>query len=676
MSGVAFAGAIVAITASAQAANVKAVRIGASEARARIVFDLDAAAAHEEALSADKDRLSVVLSGATAVGTLIASPIGLVAAVEKSADVALTRFEFRLAERGRIARTLLIPPNADSANYRLMIDIASSPDAPEAFQISSAEMAPDADAAPAEIPQSDRCAQVRLDRTPSRSAGAPLADPYRCDRQPEISWKGPNRVEVDYSPSNLALTQTQRLGGDVVFPVKHLYAASLDPTRSWRSEVDGAVSLTDSDAVDVKLSFGLFDMERPIAYARGGVGAERFNTWRSNAVSDTAISVSAFDGRLSAAAGASYAETGLRQRTEAEPWLWVFEDPRRPDKLDRAEAAFARLGFEVGDNAASAKFAFAYSTTGEGYRSYQSQTIDDILYEGNALSLQSDFRLGGSKLRIDHEAVDGPVISFDTTRFRISRGAVTLKARVSDDRAQDAGLLLGDDRTVGGDVTLDLSKLLPAGLAGVLPDEIRLGYSERSANGATAFNSDAARRNSIGLGLRKEGEHFSTDIYVFKNVRDDLSELADFRTASQYGADINQSFFGDSWDFSLYANMSDLKRERRFFVDGAERVVSGGASFTKKFEKIPTMRVAFDAFQYSADYVSSDYAFQNHDLSVRLEADISEMLLTGKHQPVDRARPLGLWLAAYHGWSTFADSDATADSEVETRLMLLLRKTN
>jgi hypothetical protein len=208
------------------------------------------------------------------------------------------------------------------------------------------------------------------------------------------------------------------------------------------------------------------------------------------------------------------------------------------------------------------------------------------------------------------------------------------------------------------------------------PDNVFLGASQRSAIEPTLFGSGDAVRRSYGLGAAKTGDHFYTDVYFYWNERNDFSDAAGFENTTEFGADIVQSFFFDDWDLSLYALMSDMKRRSGFARDRSERIFSGGAAFSKKFERLPDIRVSVDAFQLDADYLRDDYAFESHDISLRAEADISEMLLTGLNYNADENRPLSVYLGAYSGWSIFDDSLSAGERDNETRLLIMLRREN
>ena len=663
-------GAAASAAGGAYAAELAAVRLGAESDRTRIVFDLDGVASHDARLSKDRRSLVVVLTGVSATAPRLGRAVGVAGAssVETRPDGLVVTTALR--EDAVIRRSFVLDGRERGAR-RIVVDLAPAPAPPAVVAVPPASTV---DEAPPPPRHADACATIRRDRMPDRAAPTPDGvDRFRCTPQPEIAWKSPNRVVVAYAPERLTLTQSLRLGADVIPLQKHIHAGALGADRSWRSEVDATTTLVDGDDARLDLSVGLFDMRRPLPNQRGGVGAERFDNWQSSANADAALSLSAFAERLRAAAGYGWSESAWSRRREDEPWLWVYDAPRG-ERRSRAGGGFLSLDADLlHTDALAASASFSYTGTGPGYRSFQTDTVRDILYEGETLAAATSVAAGGSKLRVEYERHDETSYGYESWRAKLVRGAVTLRARLSDEVAAGEGAVYVDDRTAAGDVTLDIGRAF-GDIPAWAPDEVRLGFSRRDARDDTVVSSSLAERVSYGVGASKSGAHFSTDVYVYRNMRDDLSARADFKAASEWGADVSQSFFGEGWDFSIYANMSDLRRERRFFPAGDERIVSGGASFMKRFRDLPTFRLAFDAFRYSADYVRDEYAFMNRDLGLRAEIEFAESLLTGEPTPADNDRPLSLYLAAYRGWSVFRDNYDNDDPSAETRFMLLLRR--
>jgi hypothetical protein len=663
----------------ALAAALKSVRIGVSGDATRVVFDLVGAPQYDAAISSERE-LIVRLKGASPGGVRVAEPSGLVAAARGESTADGAAFHFPLHDGAQIKSVFVLPPGGGNADHRLVVDLAPAPAALFAARSigePAARFSPAAPGLSAFDAQAAHtgCAPIRLDKTPAKEPERSALDRFACPAQPLIDRLTANFAQVQFPEQRLTLTQTHQLGPDVVWPQKHVYAGSLDATKSWRSEIDAAYSLIDDGDMTLAATFGLFENQMPIPSMRGGVGTDRFATWRGNAVADAAVTFTGFEGRLSLTSGVAMSETTLRQRIEDEPWLWIFEPHRIADRSDQAGANFQKFVAKVFDSPDfKAAVELAHTSTGDDFRSFQSNTPVYLLYEGETLDLKTKLQAGKLKFEYGKEVHSGPYFSYDRNNFRVSRGAVTVKGGFETQSTAFDGIVFSNDRTIRGKASFDLNTILGSDAPKFLPDEVNVGYTERSALEATAFNSADAVRRTVGLGASKSGDHFQTDIYAYWIARNDFTDAFDFAASTMFGVDFTQSFFGDDWDFSIYANMSDMNRTRDFVDFGRERSLSGGVSFKKEFEKIPDIRFSFDAFQYATDYFRDDYIFRNHDLSLKLEADLSEMLFTGYHYIVDEERPLSVYLAAYRGWSIFEDSFGPPSDDSETRVLLLLRR--
>jgi hypothetical protein len=635
------------------AASLTKIRFGESSEGTRIVFELDETPKYEAAISPRGGLLRVTFADVSGPTASVGSYAGLIASTEREAADGVMEYSFVLAQPAAIRDAFALPPANGIAAYRLVIDLAPAP------VVSSAFTAPHEDY------------ESGFDRNADAVPAAPLFEQFERPEPPSVAWKNPNLVEVAYDSLRLSVTQSQRLGADVVAAQKYLQTSGLDASKSWRSEIDAAYALLDDGGASANLNFGLFNTYRPLALTRGGFATDSLDRWRGNAVADAAFSMSAFDGRLNLASGVALSETTLRHRLEDEPWLWIYEDGA--ERSDRDTASFQKLEATLFNSTRfKATLNLLYVDTGENFRSFQSNSIADIIYEGETLTLSGKIVAGSSKIEYDKESHADPVYAFDRNIVRLSRGAVSLRANIATERAASDGVVFLNDEIVSSEISLDLNKIF--GRVEWLPDDIRVGYSERSALEASLFSSENAVRQSIGFGIGKGGEHFSTDLYVFWNARNDFRDAGDFAASSEFGVDVTQSFSGDNWDLSLYAGMSDMSQRRAAIAYGSQRQFTGGMTFSKQFETLPDISISFDAFDFAAEYIANDDFLRSHDLSLRAEMDVSEMLFTGERRPIERGRPLSILLGAYQGWTVSEDAFTGAQRDPETRVLLLLRR--
>lgn len=510
------------------------------------------------------------------------------------------------------------------------------------------------------------------------ASGGPAQAPagvsrFACPPRPTVERTGADSVIVDFAPLRLTLAQTQKLGADVVAAQRHVNALSLDAGRAWRSEIDATIGGPDGPGLETEFRFGMFDTRRPIISTRGGFGTDELDRWRSNSVIDAAFALRGFGGRLDYSAGVASSETGLVRRSSDEPWLWVFEpDPARATR-SRDAAIFQKFGAKLGEDGLTASVEALYTKTGEDFRSFQTNTPADILYEGETIGAVATLEAEKTYLSFEKNVHADRYYAFDENTLRFVRGAFGLKAGFSREEMRDSALLFSSDEIISARFQVKLSDLL-SNAPDWAPDAVNFGASQRSSRAATLFNPDGAMRRSYGVGLTKAGANFATDIYVYWNERDDLASAGEFSGANEFGADIIHSFFFENWDLSLYAVMSDLARKRAFTRDGGETLLSGGVSFSRRFKALPDIEVRLDAFSFDAGYPREEYAFESRDVSLRIDADISETLLSGLGYVVDEERPFSVHLGAYQGWSVFDDALSSADNERETRLLLMLRR--
>ncbi len=500
---------------------------------------------------------------------------------------------------------------------------------------------------------------------------------FRCPPTAEISWRGANTVSVDYQQPRLSLTQRHRVGADVISAQTHIHAGTLTATESWRSEVDAALHLLDTPDSRLTLKVGFFDTQSPIVVTRGGFGVRDFDRWRTNAVADAAVIYSAYKDRLVFGAGVAAAETGFRFSRHDAPWMWVYE----PNQLNlnytkRDEAAWLSLtGKPVVRDDLKLSFALSYMNTGLDFRSFQTNTDTDFLYEGETFNFSSDVEIGATSFRFARRTHADAYYAFDKNFARLERGAVSLKLNQSRAKTSDGRLTIAHDETVGARLALDLGKIFKEGET-FLPDSINVGVSRRRAIEAGLFSSAGAVRSAFGVGMEKAGEHYSTDIYVYWKERDEFTSAPGPFATTEFGADVVHSVFFDDWSLSVYALMSDLTQRRQFAIDGRDRTLSGGIAFAKSFKELPPIDLSLDLFQAEARSLFDEYAFRTHDVSIRAETNISGLVFAGRRTSAlrDEASPLSLFLGVYSGWSLSEDDVFGRLNENEARLLLMLKK--
>lgn len=490
---------------------------------------------------------------------------------------------------------------------------------------------------------------------------------------PNIKWSGTRRVELRSDNDQLVMKQFHSAGADVVKAFKHINASSLNANRTWRSDIDTTLKLYEDQNYVTQVSFGLFDTKRPLILTKGGFGLGEFDRWRKNSVIDGAVSVRSVDGKIEYDLGAAVSETTLQQRLSDDPALWIYEPLTNRNRIDRSSGIFQRLkavAFQNDDS--KVWFQFSHADTGQAFRNFQSSNIADLYYEGETLNSVVAMEFGETSVSFEKEVHDDAFFANNLNTFRFASGAFGIKATIENDELRDEGLLLSSNAILSARFSIGISKLWDDA-PDWIPDEINFGASQRSAQEATFFNSEEAVRRSFGVGLGKSGEHFNADVFVYWNERNDFSADFSFENNVEFGADINYSLYFDDWDFSAYAIMSDLKQNRRFRRNGTERLLTGGVSFSKQFERLPDFSINLDAFSFDGDYFADEYAFQNHDISMRFEADISDSLFSGLRQRMTTEKPLSVYLGAYRGWSLYDDNFGPSERDGETRLLLMLR---
>ncbi len=138
VAGVGILGGVAASQAAAAGGGVLRVRLGGDQAETRLVIDLDRAASAKVASDGAADRHVVVsLPGVNVDAGLQGAGQGLVRAwtVERGATGA--RLNIELSRNAVIKRRFLLPPADGVANYRYVIDLASSAAAPAAPSIAA-----------------------------------------------------------------------------------------------------------------------------------------------------------------------------------------------------------------------------------------------------------------------------------------------------------------------------------------------------------------------------------------------------------------------------------------------------------------------------------------------------------------------------------------------------------
>ena len=156
------------MTAPALAADtrISGLRFGEANGRTRIVLDLDANALTHAGLSADQDRLEVIVPQSTWALPLGKLPraLGLAAAWYTSTSPGAATLTVDLNSPVRIAHSELLVPSVDSPFYRLVIDLAASaPPAPAPTVLA---------ARPPPIPAQKPASRLRPVDPPSAEASA------------------------------------------------------------------------------------------------------------------------------------------------------------------------------------------------------------------------------------------------------------------------------------------------------------------------------------------------------------------------------------------------------------------------------------------------------------------------------------------------------------------------
>ena len=582
-----------------------------------------------------------------------------IAAAPQSLDVMLS-----LKADVEIENTFVLKPMNGNPNYRLVIDFkpaaaASSPDL--------ALLTP----GPVEITRSEET------KTKKAVPGPCIAAPILCPQAPEITFTGKDAATVEYQDRNLSLTQRHKTGEAALGARKHIFAASLASDQSWRSEVDASVKLHDGDEHAVTAAFGMFSMRRPFAGERGGFGLTPLRRWRKNSVADFGFSYAGFGDRLNITAGAAISETSLRNTIYDEPWARAYEHALdRRGYLRGGDAFWQSIDAKVIDSDdISASAFFSYVKTDQDFRSNQTDALHDLLFEGETVSAGGSLELGKTNLAFSKQRHDDQYLEFHENHASVERGAAKLRLTHYQSRFSDEDFVFSNDATMSARLNLNLTKMFGAGdLPKWAPDSVSVAVSDRHALEDSLFASADARRRAWGMGASKSGDHFFTDIYVFWNERNDFSDGLGGEAASQFGIDLNQSFFSGNWDFSIYASMSDIRRSRRQVFDRRDKSFSAGASYAHKFKGVPPLKLSVDAFEDNQDHRLDEYDFDLRDLSVTFSTELQEYMWAwaAPDNAFYKRAPLSLQLSAYYGWSLFQDSLFGNETDNEARLLLRL----
>ena len=127
VAAVGILGGVAASQAAASAGGVLRVRLGGDQAETRLVIDLDRAASAKVASDGAADRHVVVtLPGVNVDAGLQGAGQGLVRAWTVDRGATGARLNIELSKNAVIKRRFLLPPADGVANYRYVIDLASS----------------------------------------------------------------------------------------------------------------------------------------------------------------------------------------------------------------------------------------------------------------------------------------------------------------------------------------------------------------------------------------------------------------------------------------------------------------------------------------------------------------------------------------------------------------------
>ncbi len=663
------------LNADAQAASLDDIRVGHHGDKARIVFDLME--------KPDIRTLSITGSGASLQFNLDAatnhqlkpflSPDGFVRCVETIAasdQKSIIKIDFRAPAKQ--VRSFLISPSDENHFYRLVFDFV--PDS-VTENVPNKGLTQNSDIASNRGNENENVGTVHSSMAKVDSAIVKKnAKNYDQDNGgPKIQRQGDRRVIVGSDDGRFVLNQFHSAGPDVVKAFKHINVSSLNANRTWRSEIDTTLKLYEDQNYVTQMSIGFFDTKRPLILTRGGFGLGEFDRWRKNSVIDGSFSVRSISETFEYSLGAAVSETMLELRLSDDPALWIYEPLDNRNRIDRSSGFFQRLKATAFQNDDSKVwFQFSHADTGQAFRNYQSSNVAELYFEGGTLNSVAAMEMGETSLSIEKEVHDDAYFANNLNILRFAHGAFGVKATFENVEFRDDGLLLTSNEVLSARFSVGIAKLW-ADAPDWIPDEINFGASQRSAREATFFNSEDAVRRSFGVGVSKSGDHFNADVFVYWNERNDFSADLAFENDVEFGADFNYTLYFDDWDFSAYAVMSDLKQNRRFRRNGTERLLTGGVSFSKQFERLPDISINLDAFSFDGDYSADEYAFQNHDISMRFEAEISDALFPGLGRRMTNEKPLSVYLGAFRGWTLYDDTFGTSEREGETRLLLMLR---